>query len=71
MEALAQNLSIVAADVQQMKLTVQGEIATATASINQLQGQANQHQQEMQAAVAVSEGIKAAGTALEKAVEAL
>ena len=59
MEALVQNLSIVAADVQQMKITVQGEIATATASINQLQGQAGQHQQEMQAAMAVSEGIKA------------
>jgi len=70
MEALAQNFSIVAADVQQMKVTAQGEIATATASINQLQGQAGQHQQEMQAAMAVSENIKRAGDALTEELRA-
>ena len=64
MEALAQNLNQVATDVQQLKLEVQGEILTATASINQLQGQANQHQQEMQAAMTESERLKTAGSAL-------
>ena len=73
LETLAQTVHNINAEVQQMKNAVQAinaDTVTTTATINQLQTHASQQVQEIQAAVAVSEGIKRAGDALTEEVRA-